>query len=66
MAKETLQVFTPTNVSQPGNETTEPGLPVLVWIHGGGYGNGAGALDMTPLIQNNDNAFIGVEMNYRV
>ncbi|GAB7364774.1 hypothetical protein MBLNU230_g5572t1 [Neophaeotheca triangularis] len=61
-----LNVYAPTNVSIPGNATTEPGLPVVVWIHGGGYGNGAGASDLTPLIQNNDNAFITVGMNYRL
>ncbi len=48
--------------------TTAPaaGLPVLVYIHGGGYGGGNGQQDMTPIITANGNSFIAVTIQYRV
>jgi carboxylesterase type B len=51
------------NVYAPHNATA---LPVLVWIHGGGYGVGDGREDMSRLINANDNGFIGVSIQYRV
>ncbi|KAK5116044.1 hypothetical protein LTR85_009326 [Meristemomyces frigidus] len=60
-----LNVQSPTNVPQ-GNSTDEPGLPVLVWIHGGGYGEGSGAYDLTDMITVNGNRFIGVSIQYRL
>lgn len=52
-----LNVFAPRSAAR---------LPVLVWIHGGGYGVGDGREDMSNLINTNDNGFIGVGIQYRV
>ncbi|KAJ4988308.1 carboxylesterase 2 [Stagonosporopsis vannaccii] len=52
-----LNVYAPQNASD---------LPVLVWIHGGGYGVGDGREDMSKLINANDNSFIGVSIQYRL
>nr|AEN99944.1 carboxylesterase [Dactylellina cionopaga] len=41
-------------------------LPVLVWIHGGGYGFGDGSQDPTATIKENGNTFIGVSIQYRL
>ncbi|KAH6625111.1 acetylcholinesterase precursor [Boeremia exigua] len=51
------------NVQGPANATK---LPVLVWIHGGGYGVGNGQTDFTDLITVNDNRFIVVSIQYRL
>lgn len=51
------------SVYSPQNATN---LPVLVWIHGGGYGVGQGNLDMSPIINANQNTFIAVAIQYRV
>ncbi|WWD03471.1 hypothetical protein V865_001523 [Kwoniella europaea PYCC6329] len=51
------------NVQAPSNAT---GLPVFVWIHGGGYGAGNGRVDFSPLLKTNDNEFIGVAIQYRL
>lgn len=53
-------------VYAPAAADTEPNLPVLVWIHGGGYGQGSGKSDLTALITNNNNSFVGVTIQYRV
>lgn len=42
------------------------GLPVLVWIHGGGYGQGRGSEDMSAIINANGNGFVAVTIQYRV
>ncbi|KAF2680775.1 carboxylesterase type B [Lentithecium fluviatile CBS 122367] len=52
-----LNVYAPQNASN---------LPVLVWIHGGGYGVGDGTQDMSNIINANDNAFVGVAIQYRL
>jgi len=52
-----LNVYAPANAS---------GLPVLVWIHGGGYGRGNGRQDLSALINANNDAFVGVSIQYRV
>lgn len=45
-------------------------LPVYVFIHGGGYGQGDGSQDggqdLSVLINANEKMFIGVSLNYRV
>jgi carboxylesterase type B len=41
-------------------------LPVLVWIHGGGYGAGNGQEDLSAIIGSNNNTFVGVSIQYRV
>ena len=51
------------SVYAPQNKTN---LPVLVWIHGGGYGQGQGNEDLSPIINTNNNDFIGVAIQYRV
>jgi carboxylesterase type B len=51
------------NVYAPPNARN---LPVLVWIHGGGYGFGDGTLDMSEIITANNNGFIVVSIQYRL
>jgi len=52
-----LNVYAPANASN---------LPVLVWIHGGGYGAGNGQQNLTAIINANNNSFVGVSIQYRV
>ncbi|KAK0756325.1 hypothetical protein N5P37_011240 [Trichoderma harzianum] len=52
-----LNVYAPSNASR---------LPVLVYIHGGGYGFGDGTLDMSGIVNSNDNNFIAVTIQYRL
>jgi carboxylesterase type B len=52
-----LNVYSPSNASN---------LPVLVWIHGGGYGSGNGTEDLSAIINANGNSFVGVSIQYRV
>jgi carboxylesterase type B len=51
------------NVYAPPNATE---LPVLVWIHGGGYGLGDGTQDMSEIINANNQGFVAVTIQYRV
>jgi carboxylesterase type B len=51
------------SVYAPPNATN---VPLLVWIHGGGYGAGQGNEDLTPIINTNNNNFIGVAIQYRL
>lgn len=51
------------NVYAPANARN---LPVLVWIHGGGYGYGDGKQDMTEIINANNKGFVVVSIQYRV
>ena len=41
-------------------------LPVMVWIHGGGYGGGSGQYDWTEMMRNNDGGFVLVNIQYRL
>lgn len=52
-----LNVFAPQNASD---------LPVLVWIHGGGYGRGSAVQEMSNIITSNGHGFIGVAIQYRL
>ncbi|KAN0106631.1 alpha/beta-hydrolase [Hyaloscypha variabilis] len=52
-----LNVYAPTNAAN---------LPVLVYIHGGGYGAGNGQQDLTSIINGNGNSFIAVAIQYRL
>ncbi|GIJ97930.1 hypothetical protein Aspvir_000036 [Aspergillus viridinutans] len=62
--------------SRPGDEDclflnvyAPPGatdLSVFVWIHGGGYGLFGALYDPSPLMNTNNNAFITVEIEYRL
>ncbi|KAH7348201.1 Alpha/Beta hydrolase protein [Pyrenochaeta sp. MPI-SDFR-AT-0127] len=54
------------NVYAPSTTSTTKKLPVLVWIHGGGYGLGDGTQDMTEIIAANNNGFIAVAIQYRL
>ncbi|KAB2100542.1 hypothetical protein AG0111_0g11209 [Alternaria gaisen] len=38
----------------------KPKLPVLVWVHGGGYGFGNGQQDMSEIINDNGDSFIAL------
>jgi carboxylesterase type B len=51
------------NVYAPPNAAN---LPVLVWIHGGGYGLGNGQQNLTDLILANNGSFLGVTIQYRL
>ncbi|KAK3368698.1 Alpha/Beta hydrolase protein [Podospora didyma] len=52
-----LNVYAPANAQK---------LPVLVWIHGGGYGYGDGRQDMTEIINANNKGFVVVSIQYRL
>jgi carboxylesterase type B len=51
------------NVQSPANASN---LPVLVWIHGGGYGAGSGQVDFSDLLTTNGNNFVVVSIQYRL
>ncbi|OBT54867.1 hypothetical protein VE04_03758 [Pseudogymnoascus sp. 24MN13] len=51
------------NVYAPSNAIKQP---VLVWIHGGGYGYGDASQDMTEIIAANNNGFVVVALQYRL
>ncbi|CAI6331869.1 unnamed protein product [Periconia digitata] len=52
-----LSVYAPQNAS---------GLPVFVWIHGGGYAVSAGTEDLTNFVRDNDHEVVGVAIQYRL
>lgn len=54
------------NVQAPSNTTKKTRLPVLVGIHGGGYGSGSNQLDFSRLINANGGKFIAVSIQYRL
>ncbi|KAI1389329.1 alpha/beta-hydrolase [Hypoxylon trugodes] len=51
------------NIFSPTNKT---GLPILFWIHGGGYGQANAAFDPSPQIHTNGNSFVIVAIQYRL
>jgi carboxylesterase type B len=51
------------NIQAPANASN---LPVLVWIHGGGYGAGSGRQDFSDLLTTNGNNFVVVAIQYRL
>lgn len=51
------------SVSAPPNAQN---LPVLFWIHGGGYGAGNGDQDFGEIMATNNNSFITVAIQYRL
>lgn len=53
------------NVWRPDNGTTV-GLPVIFWIHGGGYGTGNGQNDPTYWQQTTGDKFVFVTIQYRL
>lgn len=53
------------NVQAPAG-AAEGSLPVLVWIHGGGYGAGNGRVDFTSLLAANEREFVAVSIQYRL
>lgn len=52
-----LNVYSPPNAKD---------LPVLIWIHGGGYGLGNGQQDLSKMMAANNNTFVGVAIQYRL
>ena len=53
-----LNVYTPADANES--------LPVLVWIHGGGYGVGDGQANLDDLLKASPSRFIAVSIQYRV
>ncbi|KAI0114466.1 carboxylesterase family protein [Nemania sp. FL0031] len=51
------------NVMAPANQTK---LPVLVWIHGGGYGAGNSFVEFEEQIRTNGNSYLVVSIAYRL
>lgn len=50
----------------PGQNWGADGLPVMVYIHGGGYGLGNGAVDMTAFLNSTSADIVIVAFQYRV
>lgn len=54
------------NVQAPAGGVAGRLLPVLVWIHGGGYGAGTGRQDFSSILAANNNSFVAVSIQYRL
>ena len=54
------------NVWSPSGINGKKPLPVMVWIHGGGYKMGDGRSDLSEFINRTDNSIVGVTIQYRV
>lgn len=55
------------NVFRPQNVSADAKLPVLIWIHGGGFVSGsARSFDGPAFVANSDQPLIVVNFNYRV
>lgn len=63
-----LNVFSPAAATSTSSSTAvkKTKLPVLVYIHGGGYGGGDNRYDMSGLINDNNNEFVVVAIQYRL
>lgn len=59
-----INVYSPDTTSGATSGGTKK--PVLVWIHGGGYGMGNGQNDLTDLLNDNNNEFVAVTIQYRL
>ncbi|CAK7234698.1 hypothetical protein SBRCBS47491_009037 [Sporothrix bragantina] len=57
-----LNVWAPSTASASAKKK----LPVYVYIHGGGYGMGDGRYDLSGLVNENNNQFIAVTIQYRL
>ncbi|TVY26803.1 Lipase [Lachnellula hyalina] len=51
------------SIYSPQNATN---LPIMFWIHGGGYGSGYGVDDFSELVMSNAHGFIVVVIQYRL
>ncbi|KAJ1305510.1 hypothetical protein OPQ81_000517 [Rhizoctonia solani] len=62
-----LDVFLGISVYTPPLSSKKKGLPVLVWIHGGGYFFGdAASYDPTAMLQASGHSFVAVIIQYRL
>lgn len=61
----TLNVFTQTARPYP-DEMIQPKLPVMVWIHGGGFVNGSGSAELYDGSQLAKRGVVVVTINYRL
>lgn len=64
--KETSEDCLYLNVYRPAGEPPKGGWPVFVWIHGGGFTQGAGGVDLYSGENFADNDVILVTINYRL
>lgn len=54
------------NVIAPADVDYEEPIPVMVWLHPGGYAAGSGGLDFSNLMHTNGDRFLTVTLNYRL
>ncbi len=54
------------NVWRPASATSGAKLPVMVWIHGGGFMGGSGSFPMTSGVQFAKHGVVLVSLNYRL
>jgi len=54
------------NIWRPASATPEAKLPVLVWIHGGGFVFGSGAFPITSGVQFARQGIVSITLNYRL
>ncbi|KAG0251691.1 hypothetical protein BG011_007443 [Mortierella polycephala] len=68
-----LNVFAPKDQAQNGSKTSQPSIPVMVWIHGGGFKDGSNAMALYDAsnmvahsVQGIGRPVIVVTINYRL